>query len=87
VKNWSLQVVTFSAVLTDNKFDPTKFEQIGPAYFSATNALYLLTSNVSLLPPEVTALAHLATKVELGFYHHAHRLMVLAASQAFRAVP
>ncbi|KAI0086087.1 OPT oligopeptide transporter [Irpex rosettiformis] len=28
--------------------DPVKYEQLGPAYFSATNPLYLITSNLSL---------------------------------------
>ncbi|CAL1705639.1 unnamed protein product [Somion occarium] len=37
-----------TALLTDGKFDPIKYEQLGPAWFSATNALYLITSNLSL---------------------------------------
>ncbi|KAI0333608.1 OPT oligopeptide transporter [Cubamyces sp. BRFM 1775] len=37
-----------TALLTDGKFDPVKYEQLGPAFFSATNALYLMTSNLSL---------------------------------------
>ncbi|OBZ65710.1 Oligopeptide transporter 3 [Grifola frondosa] len=37
-----------TALLTNGKFDPVKYEQLGPAFFSATNALYLITSNLSL---------------------------------------
>lgn len=37
-----------TAILTDNKFDPVKYQEVGPAYFSATNALYLVTSNLSM---------------------------------------
>ncbi|KAK7694019.1 hypothetical protein QCA50_003595 [Cerrena zonata] len=37
-----------TALLTDGRFDPVKFQQLGPAWFSATNALYLITSNLSL---------------------------------------
>ncbi|KAI0345292.1 OPT oligopeptide transporter [Trametopsis cervina] len=37
-----------TALLTDGRFDPVKYESLGPAYFSATNALYLITSNLSL---------------------------------------
>ncbi|KAI0071556.1 OPT oligopeptide transporter [Panus rudis PR-1116 ss-1] len=37
-----------TALLTDGRFDPQKYAQLGPAYFSATNALYLITSNLSL---------------------------------------
>lgn len=37
-----------TALLTNGRFDPVKYEQLGPAYFSATNALYLITSNLSL---------------------------------------
>ncbi|KZT11134.1 OPT oligopeptide transporter [Laetiporus sulphureus 93-53] len=37
-----------TALLTDGKFDATKYAELGPAYFSATNALYLITSNLSL---------------------------------------
>ncbi|KAI0669078.1 OPT oligopeptide transporter [Trametes maxima] len=37
-----------TALLTNGKFDPAKYEQLGPAFFSATNALYLMTSNLSL---------------------------------------
>ncbi|KAH9931204.1 OPT oligopeptide transporter [Amylocystis lapponica] len=32
----------------NGKFDPTAYAELGPAYFSATNALYLITSNLSL---------------------------------------
>lgn len=35
-------------LLTNNAFDPVKYEAVGPAYFSATNALYLLVENLSL---------------------------------------
>ncbi|KAI0926086.1 hypothetical protein AcW1_008352 [Taiwanofungus camphoratus] len=37
-----------TALLTDGKFDPAKYAELGPAYFSATNALYLITSSLSL---------------------------------------
>ncbi|KAI0822753.1 OPT oligopeptide transporter [Trametes gibbosa] len=37
-----------TGLLTNGKFDPVKYEQLGPAFFSATNALYLITSNLSL---------------------------------------
>ncbi|KAF8824364.1 hypothetical protein HHX47_DHR8000136 [Lentinula edodes] len=37
-----------TAILTNNKFDPAKFEQIGPAYFSSTNALYFITANLAM---------------------------------------
>ncbi|KAL6307422.1 OPT oligopeptide transporter [Sparassis latifolia] len=37
-----------TALLTDGKFDPAKYAELGPAFFSATNALYLITSNLSL---------------------------------------
>ncbi|EJF61684.1 OPT oligopeptide transporter [Dichomitus squalens LYAD-421 SS1] len=37
-----------TALLTNGKFDPVKYEQLGPAFFSATNALGLMTSNLSL---------------------------------------
>ncbi|CCL98811.1 uncharacterized protein FIBRA_00816 [Fibroporia radiculosa] len=37
-----------SALLTDGKFNATMYAQLGPAYFSSTNALYLITSNLSL---------------------------------------
>ncbi|KAH9833277.1 OPT oligopeptide transporter [Rhodofomes roseus] len=37
-----------TALLSDGKFNATKYEELGPAYFSATNALYLITSNLSL---------------------------------------
>ncbi|KAI0784380.1 OPT oligopeptide transporter [Abortiporus biennis] len=37
-----------TALLTDGKFDPVKYAELGPAWFSATNALYLITSNLSL---------------------------------------
>ncbi|KZT66154.1 OPT superfamily oligopeptide transporter [Daedalea quercina L-15889] len=37
-----------TALLSDGKFNATKYAQLGPAYFSATNALYLITSNLSL---------------------------------------
>ncbi|KAH9936802.1 OPT oligopeptide transporter [Epithele typhae] len=37
-----------TALLTNGKFDPVKYEQLGPAFFSATNALGLMTANLSL---------------------------------------
>ncbi|CDZ98289.1 Sexual differentiation process protein ISP4 [Phaffia rhodozyma] len=37
-----------SDILTDNVFDESKYAAVGPAYFSATNALYLLVENLSL---------------------------------------
>ncbi|KAJ9110267.1 hypothetical protein QFC19_001670 [Naganishia cerealis] len=37
-----------TALLTDNVFDPVKYEEIGPAWFSATNALFLIVDNLSI---------------------------------------
>ncbi|KAF5386288.1 hypothetical protein D9757_008621 [Collybiopsis confluens] len=37
-----------TAILTNNKFDPVKFESVGPAYFSSTNALYYITANLAM---------------------------------------
>jgi len=37
-----------TALLSNGRFNATKYEELGPAYFSATNALYLITSNLSL---------------------------------------
>ncbi|KAJ6474554.1 OPT oligopeptide transporter [Mycena vulgaris] len=37
-----------SLILTDGKFDPVKYEQVGPAFFSATNALGLITQNLAM---------------------------------------
>ncbi|KAJ3983558.1 OPT oligopeptide transporter protein-domain-containing protein [Lentinula detonsa] len=37
-----------TAILTNNKFDPAKFEKIGPAYFAASNALYFITANLAM---------------------------------------
>lgn len=37
-----------SAVLTNNVFDPVKFAEVGPAFFSATNVLNLITSNLAM---------------------------------------
>ncbi|KAF5391029.1 hypothetical protein D9757_003990 [Collybiopsis confluens] len=37
-----------TAILTNNVFDPEKFTAIGPAYFSATNALYFITANLAM---------------------------------------
>ncbi|KIJ29321.1 hypothetical protein M422DRAFT_269273 [Sphaerobolus stellatus SS14] len=37
-----------NAILTDNVFDPVKYAEVGPAYFSASNALFLLVSNLAL---------------------------------------
>ncbi|KDQ54237.1 hypothetical protein JAAARDRAFT_402902 [Jaapia argillacea MUCL 33604] len=35
-------------ILTNNVFDPVKYAEQGPAYFSATNAWFLLVSNLAL---------------------------------------
>ncbi|KAH9939462.1 OPT oligopeptide transporter [Amylocystis lapponica] len=48
-----------SALLTDGKFDPVKYEALGPAYYSATYALALITSNLSLA----------AMVTHVGLYH------------------
>ncbi|KAJ9117463.1 hypothetical protein QFC22_004313 [Naganishia vaughanmartiniae] len=37
-----------TALLTDNVFDPVKYDEIGPAWFSATNALFLIVDNLSI---------------------------------------
>ncbi|KIY66395.1 OPT superfamily oligopeptide transporter [Cylindrobasidium torrendii FP15055 ss-10] len=37
-----------TAVLTNNKFDPVKYQDVGPAYFSGTNVLSLLTQNLAM---------------------------------------
>ncbi|KAE9386719.1 OPT superfamily oligopeptide transporter [Gymnopus androsaceus JB14] len=37
-----------TAILTDNKFDPVKYAEVGPAYFAATNALYFITANLAM---------------------------------------
>ncbi|KAF7799543.1 hypothetical protein EIP86_010780 [Pleurotus ostreatoroseus] len=37
-----------TALLTDGRFDPVKYAELGPAFFSGSNALYLITSNLSL---------------------------------------
>lgn len=37
-----------TALLTNNRFDQAKYEEIGPAWFSATNALFLLVDNLSI---------------------------------------
>ncbi|KAI0732699.1 OPT oligopeptide transporter [Fomitopsis betulina] len=37
-----------AALLSNGKFNATRYKELGPAYFSATNALYLITSNLSL---------------------------------------
>lgn len=37
-----------TALLTDGKFDPVKYAELGPAFFSASNALYLIVANLSL---------------------------------------
>ncbi|OSX60979.1 hypothetical protein POSPLADRAFT_1145819 [Postia placenta MAD-698-R-SB12] len=50
-----------TALLTDGKFDPVKFAKLGPAYFSATNALGLITSNLSL--------GALVTHIAIWHYH------------------
>lgn len=43
-------------ILTDSRFDPSKYEAVGPAYFSATNALFLVVDNLSI----GAALVHVA---------------------------
>lgn len=35
-------------VLTDGRFDEAKYELVGPARFSATNALFLIVDNLSI---------------------------------------
>ncbi|KIY66394.1 OPT superfamily oligopeptide transporter [Cylindrobasidium torrendii FP15055 ss-10] len=37
-----------SLLLTDSKFDPVKYAEIGPAYFSATNVLSMITQNLAM---------------------------------------
>ncbi|KAF8488522.1 OPT oligopeptide transporter protein-domain-containing protein [Gautieria morchelliformis] len=37
-----------TAILTNNAFDAEKYAQVGPAFFSASNALFLLVSNLAL---------------------------------------
>ncbi|KAE9389365.1 hypothetical protein BT96DRAFT_1070386 [Gymnopus androsaceus JB14] len=37
-----------TAILTDNKFDPVKYAEVGPAYCAATNALYFITANLAM---------------------------------------
>ncbi|KAE9384031.1 OPT superfamily oligopeptide transporter, partial [Gymnopus androsaceus JB14] len=37
-----------TAILTKNKFDPVKYAEVGPAFFSATNALYFITTNLAM---------------------------------------
>ncbi|KAH9945802.1 OPT oligopeptide transporter [Epithele typhae] len=37
-----------TALLTNGKFDADKYATLGPAFFSGTNALYYVTSNLSL---------------------------------------
>jgi hypothetical protein len=37
-----------TAILTDGRFDKSKYDAIGPAYFSATNALFLIVDNLSI---------------------------------------
>ncbi|KAI0046405.1 OPT superfamily oligopeptide transporter [Auriscalpium vulgare] len=37
-----------SLILTNNAFDPVKYAEVGPAYFSASNAWFLLVSNLAL---------------------------------------
>jgi hypothetical protein len=49
------------SLLTNNRFDPAKYEQVGPARFSATNALFLLVDNLSIG----------AALVHVGLWHHA----------------
>jgi OPT family oligopeptide transporter len=49
-----------TALLTDGKFDQAKYDVIGPARFSATNALFLMVNNLSI----GAALVHVA------LWHH-----------------
>jgi OPT family oligopeptide transporter len=35
-------------ILTNNRFDPDKYAAVGPAWFSATNALGLITNNLAM---------------------------------------
>jgi hypothetical protein len=37
-----------TAILTNNRFDQEKYDAVGPAWFSATNALFLLVDNLSI---------------------------------------
>jgi hypothetical protein len=37
-----------TAILTNNRFDPEKYAAVGPAWFSATNALGLITNNLAM---------------------------------------
>lgn len=37
-----------TAILTNNRFDQEKYDSIGPAWFSSTNALFLLVDNLSI---------------------------------------
>jgi hypothetical protein len=37
-----------TAILTDNRFDQAKYDQVGQAWFSSTNALFLLVDNLSI---------------------------------------
>ncbi|KIM91664.1 hypothetical protein PILCRDRAFT_810948 [Piloderma croceum F 1598] len=37
-----------TAILTNNRFDPEKFASVGPAWFSASNALSLITNNLAM---------------------------------------
>ncbi|GBE83823.1 OPT oligopeptide transporter [Sparassis crispa] len=48
-----------TALLTNGKFDPVKYAELGPAYYSVTYALSLITSNLSLA----------AMVTHVGLYH------------------
>jgi hypothetical protein len=37
-----------AALLTNNRFDETKYEAVGPARFSSSNALFLIVNNLSI---------------------------------------
>jgi len=44
-----------SLILTDGKFDEAKYAEVGSAWFSSTNALYLVVDNLSVGATLVTA--------------------------------
>ncbi|KAH9949944.1 OPT oligopeptide transporter [Amylocystis lapponica] len=84
-----------TALLTDGKFDATKYAELGPAFFSATNALSLITSNLSLgavvthvalfhwndLKPFVLSLNPWNTKQYLIYDAHYEKM------KAYKAIP
>ncbi|KAI0063813.1 OPT superfamily oligopeptide transporter, partial [Artomyces pyxidatus] len=72
-----------SLILTNNAFDPAKYEQQGPAFFSASNAWFLLVSNLALGSclvhvalwhwPEISGafkFSHLRVDTEIDDPHH-----------------